>query len=115
MTASMILLLALTHAPSPKPKPPVVPAIVPASVTMTWLGTPAETHFHPDGFFACKWYGHWWNGQWSQKDGVLTVKEWPLSNPGLITTWTVKLKSPTEGNMGGGSSWLIVPLKGREN
>lgn len=113
MNTALFLLL---FAPAPtlrpaKPAPP--PAIVPASVVMTWSGVDCETHFHADGFYSCQWAGRWWHGRWSQAGGVLSVEEWPIDAPLHRATWRVRLRCPASGVLDGGSPWRLTSMAGR--
>jgi hypothetical protein len=109
-----ILLCALA-APAPPPKkalpPPAIPA--PCATIMTWKGTDAVTHFHPDGVYTCCWCGRWWDGTWSQSGGILRVEEWPRDSVDAgIGRWEVRLSAPDAGLLGE-TAWKIRPLIGR--
>lgn len=107
MNAAVVLLVLVAPAPMHKAAP--APAIKAGSYIMTWRGVDALTVFHADGFFACHWQGRWWHGRWAQEKGVLTVEEWPMDEPHLRISWTVKLSGPTAGELVGGSPWKLVP------
>jgi len=111
MMTALLLTFALLFAPAPVEREQ---SIKPASVVMTWRGVECETVFHHDGFFACKWQGEWWNGAWSQSKGVLTVVEWPLSDPSRRGQWAVRLRGPTVGTLGT-TPWRIRPAVGKIN
>ena len=107
-----LCLLATSCLLAPAPKE-AQPALVPGSYLMTWRGVTAPTMFHANGSYACYWHGAWWQGQWRQTKGVLSVEEWPAGNPDHVALrWSVKLSSPATGDLGG-TLWFVAPKKER--
>ncbi len=103
-------------APAPflakKEQPKKVLTIKPGNYIMTWRGVESQAHFHSMGFFSCHWQGRWWNGQWIVENEILKVVEHPLDEPQTFSKWSVKLTSPTSGELLNGSSeWLLKPMK----
>lgn len=108
MTVFILLTLSAPAPFLPKIEPPPL-SITPASVMMNWRGRDAETSFRGDGFYSCFWDGKWWYGEWSQKDGVLSVTEWQWDSPDKKDTWKVKLKTTSSGTLHCGGEWTIKP------
>lgn len=116
MSVAVLLMLAQAAlaAPAPAVKPPPPPPTIPApcATVMTWRAIDAETHFRAEGEYRCLWMGRWWEGRWAQKDGLLSVEEWPADSPAAVARWSVRLSSRDAGDMGG-TAWKIRPLAGR--